>query len=95
MRLVLYNSTSRGSSPNLVGLQDDAFSTLPTVLVCPLKAGIVLTPFRVEVNCHDEALVACTDLTRPIRRTALRAVGQLDAATSRLIMERFHSLLAR
>lgn len=95
MRLVLFNSTSQGASPNLVGLQDDAFSALPTVLVCPLKAGISVTPFRLEVNWQGEALVAATDLARPIRRTALRAVGQLDGDTSRLIMDRFLQLLAR
>jgi mRNA-degrading endonuclease toxin of MazEF toxin-antitoxin module len=95
VRLALYNSTARGNSPNLVGLQDEAFSTLPTVLVCPLKAGILLTAFRAEVNWHGETLVACTDLTRPIRRTALRPIGHLDDGTSRLILERFRRLLAR
>jgi mRNA-degrading endonuclease toxin of MazEF toxin-antitoxin module len=95
VRLALYNSTPRGTAPNLVGLQDEAFATLPTVLVCPLKAGISVTAFRAEVSWASETLVACTDLTRPIRRTALRPIGHLDDATSRLILERFQRLLAR
>ena len=95
MRLALYNSTTRGQSPNLVALQDEAFNALPTVLVCPLKTGIALTALRTEVLWQGEKLVACTDLARPNRRTALRPMGRLDDATSRRVMARFLELLAR
>ena len=95
MKLGLYNSTPRGHAPNLVALQDEAFGALPTVLVCPLKAGIALTALRAEVPWQGTTLVACTDLARPIRRTALRPMGRLDDAASRLVMSRFLQLLAR
>jgi hypothetical protein len=68
---------------------------LPTVLVCPLKAGLALTALRVEMTTGGETLIVCTELARPIRRTALRRMGELDEETSRLVMERFLQLLAR
>lgn len=95
MRLALYASNARATTPNLIALQDEALSALPTVLVCPLKADVALTAARVAVHWHAEKLIACTDLARPIRRTALRPMGALDDATSALIMERFLKLLAR
>lgn len=95
MRLALYSSVPKSEVPNLVALQDEAFAALPTVLVCPLKAGIALTPLRVEALWGGRTLIACTELARPIRRTALRPMGMLDEAASGLIMERFLRLLAR
>lgn len=95
MRLALYSSLPEGSAPNLLALQDEALSALPTVLVCPLKAGMEVTSLRVEVRWSDLALVACPELARPIRRTALRPLGWLDAHLSRQVMERFLMLLAR
>lgn len=95
MRLALYASTPRATAPNLVAVQDEVFGALPTVLVCPLKAGLALTAVRAEVFWEGKTLVACPELTRPIRRPALRFLGRLDDLTSRLVMERFQSLLAR
>jgi len=95
MRLALYSSVPKGTAPNLVALQDETLTALPTVLVCPLKAGIALTALRVEVRWGQETLVACGDLARPIRRTALRPFGRLDEAISREIMARFLQSLAR
>jgi len=95
LKLALYSSVPKGEVPNLVALQDEALAALPTVLVCPLKSGIALTPLRVGVRWGSQTFIACTDLTRPIRRTMLRALGTLDDATSQLIMERFLRLFAR
>ena len=95
MKLALYSSQARSPVPNLVALQDELFSALPTVLVCPLKAGMQLTALRVEMLVDDSSLVACPELARPIRRTALRPMGWLDARTSREIMDRFLAILAK
>jgi mRNA-degrading endonuclease toxin of MazEF toxin-antitoxin module len=95
VRLALYASTPTATTPNLVALQDETFAALPTVLVCPLKAGIALTALRVEMTAGGETLIVCTELARPIRRTALRRMGELDEKTSGLVMERFLQLLAR
>lgn len=95
MRLALYSSVAEESAPNLLALQDEALSALPTVLVCPLKSGMKLTGLRVGVRWGDHALIACPELARPIRRTALRPLGWLDADLSRQVMERFLMLLAR
>lgn len=95
MKLALYASTPAATTPNLVALQDETFAALPTVLVCPLQAGMALTALRVEAIIGGETLVVCPELARPIRRTALRRMGGLDEETSRLVMERFLQLLAR
>lgn len=95
MRLALYSSLPNAAVPNLVALQDEALTALPTVLVCPLKPGIALTALRVEVAWAGQSLIACTDLARPIRRSSLRPRGQLDPALSAEIMDRFFDLLAR
>ena len=94
MRLAVYSSVA-AAAPNLVALQDEKLAALPTVLVCPLKAGIALTALRVEVPWGDESLIACPELARPIRRTALQAKGWLDESHSRQIMHQFQLLLAR
>lgn len=95
MRLALYASVHESALPNLVALQDEALTALPTVLVCPLKSGLALTALRVEVPWSKGKLIACCELARPIRRSALRPMGWLDAAHSQKIMERFLHLLAR
>lgn len=82
MRLLLYASVPTATIPNLIALQDEALTALPTVLVCPLKAGITLTALRLEVPWAGELLIACTDVVRPIRRTALRPIGRLDSVLS-------------
>lgn len=95
MRLALYASVPNSTVPNLVALQDDALTALPTVLICPLRAGVAITALRVKVLWSDHVLIACTDLARPIRRSVLRPIGRLDAVLSQSIMERFLLLLAR
>jgi hypothetical protein len=81
--------------PNLVALQDEALNFLPTVLVCPFQRRQELTVFRAEVIWNDHVYVVCTDLTRPIRRTALSGVGDLGEEDSARVMRTFTSLLAR
>ena len=94
MNLPLYSSTAETSRPNLVGLQHPALSALPTQLVCPLRENLSLTPLRVQIRWSgDDYLVAC-DLLRPINSTALKRVGELDAATSADILRTFQLLLA-
>ena len=95
MRLPLYSSTTRGDVPNLVGLQDEAIHTIPTILVCPIRVGLQLTPARFEVAHGDRTFIACPELTRPIRRAALRPMGRLSEALSSELMRRFLALLAR
>lgn len=81
--------------PNLLALQDESLAALPTVLVCPLKEGMELTALRVEVRWGEAVLVACPELARPIRRTALRPLGWLDTGLSAQVIHRFLMLLAR
>ncbi len=95
MRLALYSSVPRAALPNLVALQDEKLTALPTVLVCPLRADIAITALRLDVQWREEHLVACPELARPIRRTALHPKGWLDDAQSREVMRRFYLLLAR
>ena len=94
MRLPLYSSTSRSETPNLAGLQDEAMHRIPTVLVCPLRTGLKLTHARLEIEHEKSTLIACPDLVRPIRRTALRFIGRLNEVHSREIMRLFLGLLA-
>jgi hypothetical protein len=95
VRLATYSSIPSATLPNLVSLQDERLSALPTVLVCPLKADIMLTALRVKLQMAGQNLIACPELARPIRRTALHPKGWIDAEHSRQIMERFQLLLAR
>ena len=95
MRLPLYSSTARGEVPNLVGLQDEGIHTIPTILVCPIRLGLQLTPARFEITHGDRTFIACPELSRPIRRTALRPMGRLSETLSSELMERFLALLAR
>ena len=95
MKLALYSSLPKGTAPNLLALQDEALGALPTVLVCPLKTGLGMTALRLEIRWGDLVLIACPELARPIRRTALRPLGWLDAELSRQVMERFLMLLAQ
>jgi len=94
MRLPLFSSVPRGDTPNLIGIQDEAITNIPTVLVCPLRAGLKLTPVRVEVHRNGKSLIACPELSRPIHRSGLRYLGRLDTDVSRELMERFRALLA-
>ncbi|PYJ70448.1 MAG: hypothetical protein DME76_05475 [Verrucomicrobia bacterium] len=95
MRLALYASTAGSAAPNLVALQDERLTALPTVLVCPLRAGMALTGLRVELPWGDHLLTACPELARPIRRSALHPKGWLDELRSQQIMDCFQRLLAR
>ena len=95
MRLTAYSSIAGAALPNLIALQDERLAALPTVLVCPLKGGIALTALRVEAPWAGKSLIACPELARPIRRTALHPKGWIDQVRSREIMERFHLILAR
>jgi hypothetical protein len=95
VNLTLYSSVLRRETPNLASVQDEIFDGLPTVLVCPLKAGMPQTAFRVAVDWHGTALVACPDLTRQIRRGALRRIGLLDEHASREIIFQLRRILAR
>ncbi|MGI8603460.1 MAG: hypothetical protein ACR2OZ_10735 [Verrucomicrobiales bacterium] len=95
MTLALYSSVPEAEAPNLVALQDEALTGLPTVLVCPLRPAITVTSLRVEVAWHGHKLVACLELARPVRRTALRVIGRLDDRTSQAVMTCFFQLLAR
>jgi mRNA-degrading endonuclease toxin of MazEF toxin-antitoxin module len=93
MRLSLYTSKVGAADPNLVALQHPGFFALPTVLVCPLRAGMSRTPVRVEVRWNEKRFIVACDLIRPVNRQLLRAVGELDEATSRAILSTFLRLL--
>ena len=95
MELSLYSSVAGNLLPNLIALQDDIFTALPTVLVCPLDAGMEMTALRVEVTLSGQTLIAIPELVRPICRSCLRFMGKLDSDTSGAIMERLQMLLAQ
>ena len=93
MRLPLYCSTTKGTEPNLVGLQHPALSSLPTQLVCPLRTDISLTPLREKVLIADKEHVVACDLICPINRKTLRPMGELDSETSTRILATFQLIL--
>ena len=95
MNLTLCSSLPEGDTPTLLALQDELLAALPTVFVCPLKAGMELTAIRMEVPWKNLVLVACPELTRRIRRTLLRPLGTLNAHLSAEVMQRFLLLLAQ
>jgi hypothetical protein len=95
MRLPLYCSIEKGTEPNLVGLQHPALDSLPTHLVCPLRADISLTPLREKIMIADKEFVVACDLIRPINRKVLRPIGNLDPDTSSRILATFQLLLAQ
>jgi mRNA-degrading endonuclease toxin of MazEF toxin-antitoxin module len=76
---------------------------LGTVLVCPLKGLDAKTSLRPVVQLRDlsesgeerwvHKVVLC-ELVRPISRSALTPLGELDAADSRRVMSAFRSILA-
>jgi len=76
-----------------VSIQDPLLSALPTVLVCPLALKMAVTSVRVPVSWNGKNYVALCDLVRPWNRNGLRFVGELDAPTSRRILETFLSLV--
>ena len=94
MRLQLYTSKSGAVDPNLVALQHPGLVALPTVLVCPLRAGMSRTPVRVEIHWNRKSFIVACDLIRPINRKLLRTMGELDEATSQAIVATFLRLLA-
>ena len=94
MKLQLYTSKAAETVPNVVSLQHAGLVALPTILVCPLRSGLALTPLRVEVVWRGEYYTVACDLIRPIRREVLRALGELDERTSRTVIETFLRLLA-
>jgi mRNA-degrading endonuclease toxin of MazEF toxin-antitoxin module len=93
MRLPLYASRPGAIDPNLVALRHPALSALPTVLVCPLRAGITRTPLRLEIRWSGKSLIAACDLIRPVSRKLLRVMGELDEETSQAILSTFLRLL--
>jgi len=95
MRLPLYCSTSKGTEPNLVGLQHPALYSLPTQLVCPLRPDISHTPLREKISIAGKAHVVACDLIRPINRKTLRPMGELDPETSARIVATFQLMLAQ
>jgi hypothetical protein len=93
MRLQLYTSRPGTTDPNLVSLQHPGLAALPTMLVCPLRSGMALTPLRAEILWGGASYVVACDLIRPINRKVLRAVGELDERTSQAIFATFLRLL--
>ena len=93
MRLQLYTSKPGAIDPNLVALQHPGLTALPTILVCPLRAGMSRTPVRVEIRWNGKLFIVACDLIRPVNRKLLRAMGELDEATSRAILSTFSRLL--
>ena len=93
MRLALYTSKVGAAEPNLVALQHPGLSGLPTMLVCPLRAGISPTPVRVEIRWNEKSFIVACDLIRPVNRKLLRAIGELDEVTSQAILSTFLRLL--
>jgi len=93
MRLELFSSIREGNRPNLVSLQNTKLSALPTVLVCPLKESMAVTPLRFRFSHSGREWTVACDLLRPIHRQALRSMGQLDEKTSREILKVFLRLL--
>ena len=94
MNLTLFSSIAGRAEPNLVSLQHPALDFLPTVLVCPIKAGEPVTNIRAVLTHGGREFTVLCELARPINRKALRSVGQVDAQTSRRIVDTFLRLLA-
>jgi hypothetical protein len=67
---------------------------LPTILVCPLRSGIALTPLRVKILWRGTSYVVACDLLRPINRKVLHPIGEMGEDDSRLILATFLRLLA-
>jgi hypothetical protein len=63
------------------------------MLVCPVRAGMTPTPVRVEIRWNEKSFIVACDLIRPVNRKLLRAIGELDEATSRTIPSIFLRLL--
>ncbi len=93
MRLQLYTSKPGATDPNLVALQHPGLAALPTLLVCPLRPGMALTPLRVETFWSRRSFVVACDLIRPINRKVLRLIGELDESASEVILATLLRLL--
>ncbi len=94
MRLAVYSSIVSSPLPNLIAVQNEDLSKLPTILVCPCRDDMEVTSLRVEVEWETKQMVACPELTRPIRRSGLHARGWLDEASSRQVIDRLQLLIA-
>ena len=94
MRLPLFSSRATDPLPNLVGIQHPALDMLPTVLVCPIKEGEVVTNVRTTLDWQGKQYTVLCDLARPINRNALRPACHLDPDVSERIIETFLRLLA-
>lgn len=94
MKLRLYSSKPGAPDPNLVSLQHPGLTALPTILVCPMRSGIALTPLRIEISWDGKSFVVACDLIRPINRKLLRPIGELEKAASQAILATFVRLLA-
>lgn len=95
MKLRLFSSKrDPASGPNLVSIQSPRFH-LATVLVCPFRLGLTLTPARVSAEWAGQTYIVACDLARPIHHRVLQPVGELDEETSARIMKTFARLLAR
>jgi hypothetical protein len=95
VRLRLYSSKLGSDEPNLIAIQDERLSSLPTVLVCPLRSNLAMTPLRRVLSLEGKEYVVACDLARPINRKALHSVGWAESTDSQRIMTTFHRLLAR
>jgi hypothetical protein len=95
VRLRLYSSKLGTDEPNLVAIQDERLSSLPTVLVCPLRSDLAMTPLRPTLSLEGKGYVVACDLARPINRKALHPVGWAESEDSQRIIATFHRLLAR
>jgi mRNA-degrading endonuclease toxin of MazEF toxin-antitoxin module len=93
MRLELFSFLREGDQPNLVCLQNSKLTALPTVLVCPLKESMAMTPLRVRFSLGGKDWVVACDLLRPIHRQGLRPMGYLDEKTSVEIVRTFLRIL--
>ena len=93
MKLSRWRAEPGSVDPNLVALQHPGLVALPTVLVCPVRAGLSRTPVRVEIRWGGKSLIVACDLMRPVNRKLLRAVGELDEGTSQAILSTFLRLL--
>jgi mRNA-degrading endonuclease toxin of MazEF toxin-antitoxin module len=95
MRLKLYSSRdSSRNIPNLVAIQHPSLDFLPTVLVCPIKPNEALTEVRTTLRWEDVEFTVLCDLARSINRRALSEIGEVDEATSSIIIEKVLTLIA-
>jgi hypothetical protein len=95
VNLELFSSKRGGTVPNLVGIQAPDLDMLPTVLVCPILAGLPVSGVRTTVVVEGRQYTVLCELARPINRRVLCKVGELDESSSRRVMRVFHLMLAQ